>query len=130
MPMQQLKALLIAAILVAGMAACGASGFRAEETTDRYRITFTIDQPATGVQRAIVELTGADGAPVSVDSVVLAPVMRDMGHVTPEITLAEIAPGRYEGDVELFSMTGAWEIEMRIGAGGIEETATFRVVVA
>ncbi len=51
--------------------------------------------------------------------------MRDMGMASPEITAQMVAPGRYEAKGELFNMLGTWELDVRVGAGGAEETAIF-----
>ncbi|WP_049558851.1 hypothetical protein [Nonomuraea sp. SBT364] len=73
-------------------------------------------EPRTGPLEARVELRPASPAKVSIFA-----VMPHMGHTTPEIPARPDGPGRYVAGGELFTMTGPWEIGIRVqGASGTE----------
>ncbi|TMR17485.1 hypothetical protein ETD86_23435 [Nonomuraea turkmeniaca] len=79
-----------------------------------YAVTVALE-PSTGPVEARVEV---DPAPAEVS---LFAVMPHMGHTTPEIVAAPDGPGRYVARGELFTMTGAWEIAVRVrGPSGTE----------
>ncbi|MCF6472771.1 hypothetical protein FAF44_30890 [Nonomuraea sp. MG754425] len=73
-------------------------------------------EPRPGSLEARVELHPASPAEVSVFA-----VMPHMGHTTPEIPARPDGPGRYVAHGELFTMTGTWELGVRVhGASGTE----------
>ncbi|MEV0827236.1 hypothetical protein [Nonomuraea rubra] len=73
-------------------------------------------EPRPGPLEARVELHPASPAEVSIFA-----VMPHMGHTTPELPAGPDGPGRYVARGELFTMTGAWEIGVRVrGTSGTE----------
>ncbi|MDP4506906.1 hypothetical protein [Nonomuraea turcica] len=80
-----------------------------------YAVTVALE-PSTGPVEARVKVDPAAPAEVS-----LFAVMPHMGHTTPEIVAESDGPGRYVARGELFTMTGAWEIAVRVrGPSGTE----------
>jgi hypothetical protein len=61
--------------------------------------------------------------------VVVAPLMEAMGMASPEQPAQALGSGRYQAKAVFFSMIGEWEFDVRITAGGAEETARFKVQV-
>ncbi|TDC89121.1 hypothetical protein E1292_44890 [Nonomuraea deserti] len=58
------------------------------------------------------------------ETVALSAVMALMGHSTPEIPATEREPGRFVAVGELFSMSGVWELSIRLdGPAGVEQLA-------
>ncbi|HWQ14857.1 MAG TPA: FixH family protein [Roseiflexaceae bacterium] len=113
--------------LAALLAACGAPVQTAQ--TERYTITLRLEGAGIGERTATVELADHQGRPVTADQVVIAPVMRDMGMAAPEVVAQPSGPGRYSARAPLFSMPGAWDVDVRVAAGGVEETVTFTLHV-
>ncbi|WP_043639538.1 hypothetical protein [Nonomuraea candida] len=113
-------ALVVAAValFVVGRSA-SAEPVHVSTTGTRYAATVSIADPAPG--RVTVEVKVDKG---DADSVALSAVMPEMGHATPELTATEREPGRFLGEGELFSMTGVWELSIRLdGPAGEEELA-------
>jgi nitrogen fixation protein FixH len=110
------------------LAACGAPAWQSAET-DRYTIRFQLEGSGVGNRTALIELRDRAGQPVAAESVVVAPVMNDMGMASPEVTAQPDGSGRYRGNNTLISMLGVWELAVRVRAGGAEDVATFRVEV-
>jgi len=110
------------------LTACGsAQGYRQAVEGDRYHVELSLDGVGSGERTASLELRDKAGQPVDADPVVLLPVMRSMGMASPEISAVRVAPGRYEARGEIFTMAGDWEIDVRLGSGGDEETVSFKV---
>ncbi|MBE1593259.1 hypothetical protein ACFPOI_21575 [Nonomuraea angiospora] len=74
----------------------------------RHAVTVRLE-PRPGLLEARVEIHPAAPAEVSVFA-----VMPHMGHTTPEIAARGDGPGRYVARGELFTMTGVWEIGVRV----------------
>ena len=89
----------------------------------------TLDAPAPGARRIDLRIKDKAGADVEIDQLILAPVMRDMGMASPEMTAQRIAVGQYRITGEPFSMTGIWELDLRIVAQGHEDATTFKVEI-
>jgi YtkA-like len=121
---------LLAIAVVLALAACGGSGITQTNQTQHYKVQLTLDGTGFGERTATVDVTDLAGQPVAADQVVLAPVMRQMGMLSPEMTAQQVAPGRYQAKGEFFSMAGAWEVDVRISAGGQEEVSSFTFDVA
>lgn len=109
------------------LVACGSSTVTQTNKTARYTVQMSLDQAAIGERTLTFTVTDASGAPADVDALVVAPVMRDMGMASPEMTATRVAAGRYEARGEPFSMQGQWHIDVRISAGGQEDTTSFAV---
>ncbi|MFO7169854.1 MAG: FixH family protein [Chloroflexota bacterium] len=123
--MRQIVLLLCAAVLLAG---CGGPAPQTAET-DSYRVTLRLEGESIQERTATIEVFDRAGQPVTAERVVIAPVMRDMGMASPEVLAQPDGPGRYVARGEFFSMLGIWELDVRVTAGGFQETATFRVEV-
>lgn len=127
--MRVLAKLCLALITVLLLASCGGDVSK-QTQTDSFNVKLILPAASMSNHQIAVELTDkAGGAPASADSVVIAPVMREMGMASPELTASQTAPGRYEANGMLFSMLGVWEIDVRITANGKEETAIFQLDV-
>ena len=80
----------------------------------------------------VLEVRDADGQPIDGASVVAEPTMPDHGHGTFPITTPGVTAegvGRFTlTDMDLF-MAGVWQIELRITAGDVSDTAFFHFVL-
>lgn len=119
---------LLVAVLVA-LAACGSGAVVQTAQTARYTVQLSVEGAQVGKGTATVELRDTSGQPATVDSVVLAPTMKSMGMASPEVAAQPVAPGRYRAEEITFSMLGDWELDVRVTAGGSEETAAFNLVI-
>ena len=86
-----------------------------------------IDGQTIGMRTITITINDKSGSPATVDCVVIAPVMHEMGMVSPEMTATPLGNGRYEIKSEPFSMLGVWELVLRISAGGTEDTTSFQI---
>lgn len=77
------------------------------------------ETPRVGDNRLTVEIRDADGSPVSteIDAYAEMPAMGAMPAMRAPADLKEIAPGRYEGAMNL-SMRGEWPLTMRFTPAG------------
>jgi hypothetical protein len=128
--MLRLLRLLVAALLLGGIAACGGSGSTQVVQTEHYKVQLTLDALRFGERTATIEVSDLSGAPVAADTVVVAPVMTAMGMASPDVTAQALGGGRYEARGVLFSMVGDWEFDVRVSKGGSVEVARFTVKVA
>jgi hypothetical protein len=118
-------ALLTALALLAG---CGGGPTLTRETAS-YRVTLMLDAARFGDRTATVEVADKNGQPVEA-AVTIAPTMKAMGMASPPATARPIGPGRYQAPGAIaFTMTGDWELDVRISANGREELASFTVTV-
>lgn len=124
-----MRRMLLLLLVSLSLVACGQGPITQTNKTERYTVTMTIDRAQVGPRTVTIAVSDPAGAPADVELVVLAPVMTEMGMAEPELTAARVAPGRYEVRGEPFSMLGIWELNVRISAGGAEETTTFLVEV-
>jgi hypothetical protein len=124
----RLLPLLIVALAV--LAAC-ASGGQPPQTaqTARYSVQLSVEGAKLGDAAATVEVRDAAGQPAQVESVVVAPTMKSMGMASPEVTAQQVSPGRFRAEGITFSMLGDWELDVRVAAGGSEDTAMFKVQI-
>ncbi|RVX41629.1 YtkA-like protein [Nonomuraea polychroma] len=118
-----MKRIVIAVALVVAAAvifivgrSLGAEPLRVSSTGARYAVTVVIDEPTTG--RVSVEVLVTSGEP---DSVAVSTVMPGMGHSTPEVIARQAGPGRFVAEGELFPMSGAWEVPIRLDGPAGEE---------
>ncbi|MDP4503333.1 FixH family protein [Nonomuraea turcica] len=126
-----MKRILIAVALVVAAAvifivgrSLGAEPLRVSSTGSRYAVTVVVDEPTTG--RVPVEVRVASGDP---DAVAVSAVMPGMGHATPELTARETAPGRFVAEGELFPMSGAWEVSIRLDGPAGAETLVVNALI-
>jgi hypothetical protein len=111
--------------LLLALAACGTSGITQTAQTERYSVEMTLDSASFGERTATVAVNDRSGQPATVDQVVLAPVMDAMGMASPELTAQPTGTGRYQVKGEFFSMLGEWHVDVRVSAGGKDDTARF-----
>lgn len=121
--------LLILLLASLWLAACGPGGITQTNRTERYTVQMSIDRAQVGLRTVTIVINDQSGAPATVDQVVLAPVMSEMGMAEPEMVATQVGPGRYEIKDEPFSMLGVWELTVRIAAGGQEDATVFSVEV-
>ncbi|NJP88227.1 hypothetical protein HCN51_01935 [Nonomuraea sp. FMUSA5-5] len=122
----RMKAVLAAGVLVVAGAvvfvvgrSASADPINVTTTGTHYAATVLIEDPHPGRVAVQVEVGKGDA-----DSVALSAVMADMGHSTPEVTATERQPGRFVAEGELFSMSGVWELSIRLdGPAGEEQLA-------
>lgn len=108
---------------------CGSRAITQSHETARFTISMTLDAPAPGQRTIDLLIKDKSGVPAEVDQVVLAPVMREMGMASPEMPAQRIAAGQYRVSGEPFSMTGIWQLDVRIVAQGQEDLTTFQVEI-
>ncbi|MFI7451958.1 hypothetical protein ACIBQX_30985 [Nonomuraea sp. NPDC049714] len=94
-------------------------------TGARYTATVHIADPAPGQVTVEIEVSEGDA-----DTVALSAVMTQMGHSTPEISATERAPGRFVAAGELFTMSGVWELSIRLDGPAGEEQLAVRTLIA
>lgn len=94
-----------------------------EGAGEHYTVTVALDEAVTG--RVEVELA-VDHAPADVS---VFAVMPDMGHSTPEIPAAEDESGGFTAQGELFTMSGPWEIGVRLDGPAGAEVVTVATLV-
>lgn len=128
--MRRLLAFIIGMLLLATLlAACGGSGFSQTADTSSYRVQLALDGTDFEQHTATITVQDKAGKPAAVDQVVVAPIMEAMGMVAPEQAAQPLGDGRYQAKGAFFSMLGTWEFDVRITAGGKDETARFKVPV-
>jgi hypothetical protein len=93
-------------------------------TGARYAATVRIPDPAPGQVTVEIEVSEGDA-----DTVALSAVMTQMGHSTPEISATERAPGRFVAVGELFTMSGVWELSIRLDGPAGEEQLAVRTLI-
>ncbi|TMR25324.1 hypothetical protein ETD86_01670 [Nonomuraea turkmeniaca] len=101
-----------------------AEPLRVSSAGTRYAVTVVSDEPTTG--RVSVEVLVTSGDP---DDVAVSAVMPGMGHSTPELTARKAAPGRFVAEGELFPMTGAWEVSIRLDGSAGEEVLVVNALI-
>ncbi|MGN9847295.1 hypothetical protein ACTMTI_55385 [Nonomuraea sp. H19] len=118
-------ALLVAAaaIFIVGRS-ISAEPLRLGATGTRYAATVLVNPPTTGPVTVEVLVNSGDA-----DTVALSAVMADMGHAMPEVAAREQAPGRFVAEGELFPMTGAWELSIRLDGPAGEETLVVNALI-
>jgi ABC-type phosphate transport system substrate-binding protein len=125
------RTLILAAIMsLALLAGCGGSTVTQTTKTEHYNVQLSLDGTGSGERTATITVNDFAGQPITADSVVLAPVMQQMGMALPETTAQMIAPGQYQAKGEFFQMVGEWRMDVRVSAGGNQEVADFKVQVA
>ncbi len=107
------------------LAACGGGGTTLTQQTQSYTIKLTLDTIAVGDRMVTVELADKAGRPIEAEQVMITPTMLSMGMASPEVTAQPAGGGRYQAEKVLVSMTGDWEMDVRVRANGADETARF-----
>jgi hypothetical protein len=112
---------LVVVAIVAGFGAwrAAAAGGPRPVALDRagrlYTATVLLERAGTGVVDIDVRIPGGE-------EVTLSAVMPAMGHATPAIGARRAGDGRFAARAELFTMTGLWQLSIRVrGAAGAEE---------
>lgn len=133
---RRVASLLIAVALVALLALLGSSrwarggaeGATATASTARYTVHLALERGLiVGDQQAVVEIRDRDDNPVVAAEVGLTPVMVEMGHLLPTLPAPPgDDPGSYRAQGEIFSMPGAWNLDIRVRTAQGTETARFR----
>ncbi|MFB4286170.1 hypothetical protein ACBI99_00925 [Nonomuraea sp. ATR24] len=113
-----------AALFVAGRA-LGAEPLTLTIAGSRYTATVVIDPPRTGAVVVETRVTSGDA-----DGLALSAVMPDMGHAMPELSAAEREPGRFVAEGELFTMSGVWDVSIRLTGPAGEETLTAKALIS
>jgi hypothetical protein len=111
------------------LVSCGSTSITQTKQTEHYKVQLTLDGTGFGERTATIEVSDLAGQPVTADQVVLSPIMEVMGMASPEQIAQPLAPGRYQAKGEFFSMIGEWDVDVRVTAGGAEETARFKAQV-
>jgi hypothetical protein len=83
----------------------------------------TLDKARPGVVDVDIAVSGF------AEAVWLSAVMPEMGHATPEIPARQRKPGRFHARGELFTMSGAWELTIRVQGTAGTELITVKVLV-
>ena len=120
---------LVLTLVLVLLTSCGLGGISQTNQTARFAVTIQLDGQTAGERTITISINDKTGAPATVDSVVVAPVMREMGMVSPEVTATPLGNGRYEIKGEPFSMIGVWELALRISAAGTEDSTSFQVEI-
>ena len=114
-----------------GLSACGGAGAVAQTAqTARYSVQISVEGARIGNGAATIDVRDAAGQPATIDGVVVAPLMRNMGMASPEVAAQQVAPGRYRAEGITFSMAGDWELDVRVAAGDSEDVATFKLAIS
>jgi YtkA-like len=121
---------IVVAMLLAFLTACAGSGITQTSKTTHYTVQLALDGTGFGQRSATIMVTDTSGQPVVANEVVLAPVMESMGMAAPEVIAQPAAPGYYQAKGEFFSMSGEWQLDVRLNVGGNEEVARFTVQAA
>ncbi|MEU6715744.1 hypothetical protein ABZ897_30130 [Nonomuraea sp. NPDC046802] len=125
------RILALAALVVAAAVVFIAGNLSADEpfqqtvTGTRYAATVLIPEPVTGKAGVEVRVNSGDA-----DAVAVSAVMPEMGHAVPEATAKETAPGRFVAAGEPFSMSGVWELSIRLNGTAGEETLTVKALIS
>ena len=97
--------------------------------TAEYTVRLGVDADGVGERIVTVELTPTSATSAAIDRVAIVPTMPLDGMATPSVTAQPTAPGRYVAAGVQCSMAGVWDLAVRIGAGGKEETTHFTVTM-
>jgi hypothetical protein len=120
---------VVFSLLIGGLAACGPTPVTQTNQTARFQVTMTIDATKMGTRTIDLTITDRSGNPATVDQVLVAPVMREMGMASPEMVATSLGGGRYTLRGEPFSMIGIWQLDLLISADGQEDATTFTIEI-
>ncbi|KAB8191594.1 hypothetical protein FH608_030560 [Nonomuraea phyllanthi] len=110
----------LVAVVVAAFVIARTSGPDPVTTTGtHYAVTVTAERDAIDVELG-------RGEP---DTVTVAAVMPTMGHAMPEVAARKTAPGHFVAEGDLFTMTGVWELSIRLAGPSGEETLTVNTLI-
>ncbi|HMO57221.1 MAG TPA: FixH family protein [Roseiflexaceae bacterium] len=108
--------------------ACGGSDEQVAQT-EHFAVRIRSEAQGVGEHDIIIDIRERVNPSVTVEEVVVAPTMRDMGMASPEVIATADASGRYRAKQVWFSMGGEWEVEVRIRTTTFEDIAIFRIQV-
>ncbi|TCO48148.1 FixH family protein [Actinocrispum wychmicini] len=97
--------------------------------TAQHSVQLSVDDPKQGANSIGLHITDHTGRPVTVDSVVVEPVMPQMGHALTPVTAGAEAPGSYRAPDTELPMPGQWEITVSLRAAGDTEQVVFPLLV-
>jgi hypothetical protein len=81
-----------------------------------HRVRLLVETPAVGTRDLTLDVTG------TVDRLVVAPTMVDMGHTSAPVTATPVAPGRFEAAGVEFLMQGRWDVTVTVhGPDGTDD---------
>ncbi|GAA0599286.1 hypothetical protein HPO96_21780 [Kribbella sandramycini] len=106
---------LAAVVAIAYAVGGGEDRVALKAASDRYQIELYLGEQRTGPIDAELVVRDTGGRPAELSGITLAGVMPSMGHAMSELTATATAPGRYAVRGELFTMTGQWEVVVRLG---------------
>lgn len=125
----QLGIVLALALSIGLLTGCGSKTITQTSETAHFSITMSLDAAALGQRSIDLRIKDKAGVDTDVEQLIVAPVMREMGMASPEMTAQRIAAGQYRVTGEPFSMTGIWELDVRIVSQSREELSIFKVEV-
>ena len=125
----QLGIVLAFALSLGLLTGCGSKAVTQTNETGHFSIAMSLDAAALGQRSIDLHIRDKAGADTDVEEMIVAPVMREMGMASPEMRAQRIAVGQYRVTGEPFSMTGIWELDVRVVFQGQEETSIFKVEV-
>jgi YtkA-like protein len=97
--------------------------------TAQHSVRLSVTDPKQGVNSIGLRITDHSGQPATVDSVMVEPVMPQMGHALTPVVAGAQAPGDYQAaDTEL-PMPGQWEITVSLHAASGTEQVVFPLLV-
>jgi hypothetical protein len=89
-----------------------------------HRVRLLVGSPAVGLQDLTLEVAG------TVDRLVVAPTMVEMGHASAPVTATAVAPGRFAAqDVEFF-MPGRWDVTVTVHGPEGSDDVVLPVLIA
>jgi hypothetical protein len=89
-----------------------------------HRVRLLVGSPAVGLQDLTLEVAG------TVDRLVVAPTMVEMGHASAPVTATPVAPGRFAAqDVEFF-MPGRWDVTVTVHGPEGSDDVVLPVLIA
>ncbi|PZG46201.1 hypothetical protein C1I98_14820 [Spongiactinospora gelatinilytica] len=110
-------ALVAVAVTIFVLGRSGGEPVRVTTTGTHYGVTVVIDKTAERDFTVEILLNSGDA-----DAVTFSAVMPTMGHAMPEVTARKPGPGRFLAQGDLFSMTGVWQLSIRVTGRAGEET--------
>jgi hypothetical protein len=124
--MKKMTIIVLVLLLAAGIAF--AKGYTAVKTAGAYNITITIDKnpPVVGDNNMVIKVKDASGKYIT-DAMVAVeysmPAMQGMPAMNYK-TAMTLKGNEYHGKINL-SMSGAWNIAVKVSKGGKTSTAKF-----
>lgn len=89
-----------------------------------HRVRLLVGSPAVGLQDLTLEATG------TVDRLVVAPTMVEMGHASAPVTATPVAPGRFAARGVEFFMPGRWDVTVTVHGPEGSDDVVLPVLIA